>query len=61
MLSILDFGHDKNTVPAFPGKLENSHELNKNIGDGQIFSVRKKKKANTLVVPNQMATGWLSP
>ena len=61
VLSILDFGRGKNTGPAFPGKLENSHEIIKNIGDGQIISLRKKKKAKTLVVPNQMVTGCLLP
>lgn len=62
VLSILDFGRGKNTGPAFPGKLENSHEIIKNIGDGQIISLRKKKKkAKTLVVPNQIVTGCLLP
>lgn len=32
-------------MPAFPGKLENSHETNKNIGVGWIFSLREKIKS----------------
>lgn len=50
VLSILYFSHDKIRVPT-PRKIRRSHEANKNIGNGQIFSWFKKAK--TLGVLNQ--------
>lgn len=44
-------------MPAFPGESEISHKINKDIGDGQISSLREKVKAKTLMVSSQLVIG----